>query len=1165
MAGIIIPEQEMISLGESRIRPRETYTADPRAIQNQYMDRVRNANQLATALSEFSGVVGEIDKKNQQMANQQELAAAQAGKAVADIRGAQQTAGGLGGAWTQFSGGQRSADAATLLQADQIRGQSEFAKYMNAYKPYQDFLTNSYDADPNARTEQYKQIVAAARAEYEKANPNKSFGFFAGWEQAAKDNETTTTTAALKAYVTRTQTLAKENAGRAAVMENVPAQWQNRVYAISQEANINPAKISQFVSIENASWNPDATSSRGVRGLTQTTRERYAEIKNRIAQTNPEIAARMKERDDPESSLIALAFEIPRMESIARNILGREPKTSETYLLWNLGVGGGSDMLKAIAKGEVDKPAYSAASGPGSLSAMQNNKELYEGKTVGQAMEFINRKMKIDSPYHTQSRPVTSMPSGIFFTEQTGIPKEASRWYTWNDFKNSGQMGGVGRVDSRIVAALEQASNFLGRKLDITSAHRNANYNAGVGGANSSRHVHGDALDIKITNPQEQREMIKFFSSLGIQGIGVYKGWMHIDLGEQRAWVGKNQNTPSLSIDEIKALQAEGRGSAQAGGFVPARAYNNSAMTPAQSRIDRIAAQFGLSYADSRQVVFESAKAHALNLTAAGNPGQGAAVISDMITSYGSTLPPTQLNELYDARTKVIQLAQAAATAKQTANKNEAYNWKEQGIRALGDETDPQKRAAILQQYIRSAPKTAEGTTARDELLKVGLNFANIDEKASEARLSDVKQFVNLPDFWKRITGKDEAPQTEIEAVRILEQSPLVTQMTPKHLRDLVSERFAFQKSPFGYDKEGKQPAVENMWKAYGDLAIVPITTALATNDMVKADINNGEAIKRAFAPWEAATKLKYSEILNALAASARQQNPLENLNINELGQKAGELTRQWAQTQVQMLNALVKNDAERQKTDPKTPRTPLAQQALEQASQQIFKPEDVLRQRLFVRDGRQYGAGSGPISFVDRVNDKGVPMTTEELSAFKLPAGSFLRTFNDKTGRAQFSVLINGRYQTVTYQPTKIAVNTGPEDGTPVPAKFDPAKTASTKPQGQAAVTPIPIDKNLSFEENSAAIAAGSAERTPPLELPNLKETLRNIGSAVGQTATTVTQAAQRLKEAASSKTEQERIRLSFETFLMKNAREALYYSRMDEAAKQQYFDLWKKQKYKP
>lgn len=78
MAGITLPDQDNVDLGNSRITPRETYAVDPRAIQNQYKDSVANANQLARALEGFGAQIGKAERfAAQEELKQKDIVAAQ--------------------------------------------------------------------------------------------------------------------------------------------------------------------------------------------------------------------------------------------------------------------------------------------------------------------------------------------------------------------------------------------------------------------------------------------------------------------------------------------------------------------------------------------------------------------------------------------------------------------------------------------------------------------------------------------------------------------------------------------------------------------------------------------------------------------------------------------------------------------------------------------------------------------------------------------------------------------------------------------------------------------------------------------------------------------------------------------------------------------------------
>lgn len=64
------------------------------------------------------------------------------------------------------------------------------------------------------------------------------------------------------------------------------------------------------------------------------------------------------------------------------------------------------------------------------------------------------------------------------------------------------------------------------KPLVIISGYRTPAHNAAVGGAKASRHMTGDAVDIRpgVIRPAQARE-------LGWRGIGVRDGWaVHLDL-----------------------------------------------------------------------------------------------------------------------------------------------------------------------------------------------------------------------------------------------------------------------------------------------------------------------------------------------------------------------------------------------------------------------------------------------------------------------------------------------------------------------------------------------------------------------------------------------------------------------------------------------------------
>jgi hypothetical protein len=74
-----------VELGQSKITPRETYSVDRRALNEQYEDKISNSARLFDALSKFTGAVGNAEKDAQQKEiDQAGVLAAQVGGSIKD-------------------------------------------------------------------------------------------------------------------------------------------------------------------------------------------------------------------------------------------------------------------------------------------------------------------------------------------------------------------------------------------------------------------------------------------------------------------------------------------------------------------------------------------------------------------------------------------------------------------------------------------------------------------------------------------------------------------------------------------------------------------------------------------------------------------------------------------------------------------------------------------------------------------------------------------------------------------------------------------------------------------------------------------------------------------------------------------------------------------------
>lgn len=101
------------------------------------------------------------------------------------------------------------------------------------------------------------------------------------------------------------------------------------------------------------------------------------------------------------------------------------------------------------------------------------------------------------------------------------------------------------KIDTQLVDFLQQIRDHFGQPIDITGPYRCPSHNAAVGGASKSRHVTGEAADIRVKNTAA-REVAKYAETIGVKGIGLYEGadnFVHIDTRTTKTfWYGHQQS-----------------------------------------------------------------------------------------------------------------------------------------------------------------------------------------------------------------------------------------------------------------------------------------------------------------------------------------------------------------------------------------------------------------------------------------------------------------------------------------------------------------------------------------------------------------------------------------------------------------------------------------------
>lgn len=102
--------------------------------------------------------------------------------------------------------------------------------------------------------------------------------------------------------------------------------------------------------------------------------------------------------------------------------------------------------------------------------------------------------------------------------------------------------GGHGRMHPHLILGLQMLRDIIGKPIVLTCAYRCVKHNAEVGGVPNSYHTQGIAADIYVEGltPYElagQATRVPFFLN---GGIGIYpkRGFVHVDVGPKRRWMG---------------------------------------------------------------------------------------------------------------------------------------------------------------------------------------------------------------------------------------------------------------------------------------------------------------------------------------------------------------------------------------------------------------------------------------------------------------------------------------------------------------------------------------------------------------------------------------------------------------------------------------------------
>ena len=102
-------------------------------------------------------------------------------------------------------------------------------------------------------------------------------------------------------------------------------------------------------------------------------------------------------------------------------------------------------------------------------------------------------------------------------------------WLNFSPDEVKCQHCGELKIDEELMDVIQEARENLG-PLRITSGYRCSEHNNNISSTGpSGPHTTGKALDIATSSSQQRKELIDYFAPK-VSGLGIAKGFIHIDL-----------------------------------------------------------------------------------------------------------------------------------------------------------------------------------------------------------------------------------------------------------------------------------------------------------------------------------------------------------------------------------------------------------------------------------------------------------------------------------------------------------------------------------------------------------------------------------------------------------------------------------------------------------
>lgn len=641
---IQIQDQGSVDLGRSRIQNVDTYSGAPNPGRG---GGGGGLDELSNALAKFGVALQSEGEKKEDLRNKEVLLSSE--KIISDLDldnrlnlATRETFGEVA----------RGTSPAVRLQLTSLAGQAAARKALN--EEFRSIFADKALMENAPALDERLKTTRKKMDEFASTNPDLVFrggvfDFYNKWENVVRGKGDEAAINALFNEAVR-ETDLKMGEG---LKTNFKKDALFR--AAASKVGIDPEYLVGIGPMEGGSGsvkNPYSSAS----GLAQIIDSTWDELVTKYGKQYG-ITYAMKNNDEAQA-IMAAHYAKDNMDYLKKS-LGRTNVTpGEVYLAHLLGPAGAEQFIKTAEANPNATPVSVVGD-----EKVRINPSIFKGKnTVGEVYKDVSERVRSANFYRTDAVRYDGKEPVMFSADSF-----ASKHYRWTEFKNNGVYGGDGKIDSRLVNLLDKVTDQFGKKVTITSAFRNSEYNQKVSfsGANGP-HTHGDAIDIDVKNlsDDEKKKLVGLFIANGATGVGHYSnGTIHVDLGASRQgksrspdglslWWEKNQdynNGQKWFVDGV----AQGK-EWRRDGSVPAPGFNGMPMSIYEAQI-RQAQSAGIPAREARKMLLQNVIALSTDTT---DLNGGRMMLDDF--SKNMRLTPEEQKQVNEAKV-AIQRSEAAA------------------------------------------------------------------------------------------------------------------------------------------------------------------------------------------------------------------------------------------------------------------------------------------------------------------------------------------------------------------------------------------------------------------------------------------------------------------------------------------------------------------------